>query len=259
MLPRTPPLRALPLTAGIPRPLPPLRKCAFRNCHGTSNDINAGGLLNVAADIRYITNIISCMMGVVRHSLLPGCPGISNIIKLGRLCNYNITVGTPTTIIPVHAVRGVSLGPGFNNRMVIVNLNYRGLRPRHLLAKASSIRTVPMRDTDVIDLRSRGRINFRSVIRSVLRITRHRLRGLGRHRQRAYPTSRLIINVRYNNDSTFSNMATGPTINCTSSLLIHYNTAIVFSRIARIHSTVRLLAPHTIGRRINGQLLRRVR
>lgn len=230
-------------------PAPPM--AAFRKCEGPGNKCTkAEGVLKVDAAIRYMANMLGITIGEVGRRLLPGCPRISSMIPVGRTCKYNITVGTPRTGIPVHTLHGLMRRPGFNKRIVIITLKYRGLAIRGLLSRTS------VSPRGMVILRRRG--NFSTVMGTVVRVTSGGLTVLSREEERALPLSSLYVNVRYNKDSTFSNIDTGPSTKCTTSVLMGTNTAMVFSRIARMESNMRCVTRHYIDGRIYSGLTTRV-
>ncbi len=115
--------------------------------------------------------------------------------------------------------------------ILVIKLNYRGahvsLLRRHLASHAG---------VTCLAYRRMG-----SRLRIKCRVLRDFTRGTGALRHAYMPVDGLYVKLGYNNDSNFSNVATGPLIKHVSSEVITVNNSTVLARIPRVFNTRRQL------------------
>ena len=194
-------LTGLPVSTRLKPPAEPLEGYTFEGYK------NADGIV-ATRNILAITTTLQCVAGVVEHAvkrikddLLKDCPNVDDVAGLEYTYGCGVALNAPNAIIPIRALRNISLNPNVGGQAMVVSLGCEKLQPSRLLPEGS----IPIQNGPyIVTLQDEAHVGFESMIQSIMAMAKLRLAALNLRKRETCSAAGLIVGVQCGGSDAFS-------------------------------------------------------
>ncbi len=245
----------------------PLNGYAFEGYRNADGSVGTRNLLAITTTVQCVAGVVDFAVHRIKSELLPLYPHVDDVVGLEHSYGCGVAIDAPDAVIPIRALRNISLNPNFGGEVMVVSLGCEKLQPDRLLPqgsipivdrRASAIDQKPIEheSLDVVCLQDESHVGFMSMIDSIMRQAKVHLERLNLRRREACPAADLVVGVQCGGSDAFSGVTANPAVGFATDLLVRAGATVMFSETTEVRDAIDQLTARAANPEVAQELIR---
>lgn len=225
----------------------------YRNPDGT---VGTRNILAITTTVQCVAGVVSFAVERIKRELLPRYPNVDDVVALEHHYGCGVAIDAPDAVIPIRALRNISLNPNFGGEVMIVSLGCEKLQPERMLPPdVIKLHAVDGQASQVC-LQDEAHVGFMSMIDDIVGKARLHLERLNARKRETIPASELIVGVQCGGSDAFSGVTANPVVGFAADLLVRAGATVMFSENTEVRDGIDQLTARASTPEVAEQMIR---
>lgn len=225
----------------------------YRNPDGT---VGTRNILAITTTVQCVAGVVSFAVERIKRELLPRYPNVDDVVALEHHYGCGVAIDAPDAVIPIRALRNISLNPNFGGEVMIVSLGCEKLQPERMLPPdVIKVHAVDGQASQVC-LQDEVHVGFMSMIDDLVTKATVHLERLNARKRETIPASELVVGVQCGGSDAFSGVTANPVVGFAADLLVRAGATVMFSENTEVRDGIDQLTARASTPEVAEQMIR---
>jgi len=237
-LPQARELHDLPMATVVAREQEPLSGYTFEGYRNHDGSVGTRNILAITTTVQCVAGVVGFAVERIKRELLPSYPKVDDVVALEHHYGCGVAIDAPDAVIPIRALRNLSLNPNFGGEVMIVGLGCEKLQPERMLpAEVIRVHATDGRAT-LVSLQDEQHVGFLSMVDDIVEKARAHLERLNTRRRETVSASELVVGMQCGGSDAFSGVTANPVVGFAADLLVRAGATVMFSEVTEVRDGI---------------------